>query len=168
MALHGEVLLVKSLRRADTQYHIGETMFRTVVIASVLAAGLGAAFAQSNAIEQRKKTFKEWGGAAGAIGKMLRGEEAFALAPVQAGLKTIQSTAKAQIALFPADSKTGGDTKALPAIWDNKAKFDAMFVKLEADTTAALAAIKDEASFKAEMPKVVGSCGACHKEFRAQ
>ena len=35
-----------------------------------------------------------------------------------------------------------------------------------ADAKAAHGAIKDEASFKAEWPKVVANCGGCHKEYR--
>lgn len=70
--------------------------------------------------------------------------------------------------LFPADSKTGGETKALPSIWENKAKFDGIFAKLDTDLAAAITAVKDEASFKAEAPKVLGNCGACHNDFRAK
>lgn len=142
-------------------------MRRTVIFASLFALGAGVALAQGSAIEQRKAKFKEMGGAAGPIGKMMRGEEAFDLAKVQAGLKTIQANAKVVATLFPPDSKTG-DTKALPAIWDDKAKFDAFFPKLEAAAGAALAAIKDEATMKAEMPKVLGNCGGCHNDFRAK
>lgn len=142
-------------------------MRRALILASVLAVGVGAAFAQSAAIGQRKEQFKAMGGGAGPIGKMLRGEDAFDLAKVQSGLKAIQANAKTLPALFPDDSKTG-DTKALPAIWENKAKFNGIFAKLDADATAALAAIKDEATLKSEMPKVLGNCGACHTDFRAK
>lgn len=142
---------------------------RRIVLASVLAAvAAGAAYAQSAAIGQRKEILKSWGQALRPVGPMLRGEAAFQLAPVEAALKTISGKAGEVAKLFPDDSKTGGDTKALPAIWQDKAKFDGIFVKLEADAKAALAAIKDEASFKANMPKVLGNCGACHNDFRAK
>jgi secreted PhoX family phosphatase len=59
-----------------------------------------------------------------------------------------------------------GDTNALPAAFDNKADVMARLDKLAADAKAAGAAIKDEASFKAEWPKVVSNCGGCHKEYR--
>ena len=42
-------------------------------------------------------------------------------------------------ALFPDDSKTGGDTAALPAIWENKSDFDARFAAFGKDAAAALA-----------------------------
>jgi cytochrome c556 len=142
-------------------------MRRIVILASVFAVGIGAALAQSGAIDQRKAQMKTMGGAAGAIGKMLKGEEAFDLAKAKGGLEAIAKAAKASVAFYPDDSKTG-DTKVLPAIWDNKAKFDGLFAKLEADAMAAHAAIKDEASFKAEAGKVFANCGACHNDFRAK
>ncbi|HXW20109.1 MAG TPA: cytochrome c, partial [Roseiarcus sp.] len=70
--------------------------------------------------------------------------------------------------LFPDNSKTGEDTHALPAIWENKADFVAHFQKLGADSTALLASIKDEATFKAEMPGLFKDCGACHETYRAK
>ena len=39
--------------------------------------------------------------------------------------------------LFPDNSKTGGDTAALPAIWENKADFDAKLTKFVAEAKAA-------------------------------
>jgi cytochrome c556 len=142
-------------------------MRRTVVLATLLTLGTGLAVAQNvDVIKQRKELFKAMGvNAGGPMGKMLRGEEAFDLAKVQAGLKVIIENTPKVAKLFPADSQTGGETKVLPAAWTDKAKFDAIFPKLVADATAASAAIKDEASFKAEAGKVLGNCGACHKEF---
>ncbi|MGL5447886.1 MAG: c-type cytochrome [Rhabdaerophilum sp.] len=142
-------------------------MRRLVLAASLVAIGLGAAYAQSNPIKDRQDLFKTWGAALRPVGPMLRGEAPFELARVQDALKTISEGAPKVAALFPAGSGTG-ETKALPVIWTDNAKFLGLFTKLEADAKAAAAAIKDEASFKAEMPKVLGNCGVCHNEFRAK
>jgi cytochrome c556 len=142
-------------------------MRRFVLVAGLVAVTAGAALAQSAAIAERKAIFKSWGGAAGPVGKMMRGEDAFDLAKVQDALKLLSDTAKVA-SLFPADSKEGGETKALPNIWTENAKFAAIFPKLASDAKAAQGAIKDEASFKTEWPKVVGNCGTCHTEFRAK
>ena len=48
------------------------------------------------------------------------------------------------------------------------ADLDARFKKLGADATAALATIKDEASFKATMPGVLNNCGGCHEKYEAK
>jgi cytochrome c556 len=142
-------------------------MRRSVILAAMFAVGVGAAFAEGSAIEQRKAQFKGMSGGAGAIAKMMKGEAPFDLAKVQSGLKTIEANAKTLPTLFPDDSKTG-DTKALPLIWEKKADFEGRFAKLGAAATAALGAIKDEATLKAEMLKVLSNCGGCHMEYRAK
>jgi cytochrome c556 len=141
-------------------------MIRILSLAAALAVGATAVYAQSAAIGQRKEILKSFGGAMKEPSGMAKGEVAFDLAKVQASLKTIAAGVPKLPALFPDDSKTGGETQALPAIWEKKADFEAGFKKLEADAKAAAAAIKDEASFKTEWPKVGANCGACHKVYR--
>ena len=51
-------------------------------------------------------------------------------------------------------------------IWEKKADFTAGFDKFAKDADDASAAIKDEASFKTEWPKVMANCGGCHKVYR--
>jgi cytochrome c556 len=149
------------------------TMLRKISITAlaagvVCAVGVTAVLAQSSAIGARKDILKSFGGATREPGLMLRGEAPFDLAKVQAALKVYQDGAPKLPALFPDDSQTGGETKALPIIWTEKDKFNAIFTKLASDASAAATAIKDEASFKTEMPKVLGNCGACHNTYRAK
>lgn len=142
-------------------------MRRFAVIAAVLAATMGAALADSPAIGERQALLKEMGKAVQPVAKMLRGEADFNLPTVKASLKTIETNAAKLPSLFPDDSRTG-DTKALPAIWEEKDKFVAIYAKLESDAKAADGAITDLASLKANMPKVLGNCGACHQAYRAK
>lgn len=142
-------------------------MIRPLLIAALLAATAAPALADSPAIAQRKALLKEMGQAAGPVGKMLRGDDAFDLAKVQNALKVIAANTAKLPDLFPDDSQTG-DTKALPAIWQNKSDVVARFGKLHQEAAAAAPAITDEASFKAQMPKVLGNCGACHQTYRAK
>jgi cytochrome c556 len=100
------------------------------------------------------------------IGGMMRGQEPFDLAKVQSGLKVFAENPKKAAALFPESSKNAEKTEALPTIWENKAKFESIMAKLSQDAQTAMASIKDEATFKAEMPKVLQNCGACHNDFR--
>ena len=67
-----------------------------------------------------------------------------------------------------AQTKTGGDTAALPAIWDNKADFDAKFTKFGADAKAAQGAVKDLDTFKAAFGGLTKNCGGCHETYRAK
>ncbi|MDE2579272.1 MAG: cytochrome c [Hyphomicrobiales bacterium] len=147
---------------------------KIIFAAALVAFGAGAAVAESAAptgvaaIKARQEILKGFGKAAKPVGAMAKGEAPFDLAVVQNALKTFAEGSKKLPGLFPDDSKEGGDTEALPRIWDEKAKFNAGYDKLAADSTAALAAIKDEASFKANAGKVFGDCKACHDDYRAK
>jgi cytochrome c556 len=141
-------------------------MKRTIVVASLLALGVTAAIAQSNVVEQRQNLMKEMAAQTRPIGGMMRGQEPFDLAKVQAGLKVFAENPKKAASLFPESSKDAPKTEALPTIWENKAKFDSIMTKLSQDAQTAMASIKDEATFKTEMPKVLSNCGACHNDFR--
>jgi len=136
--------------------------------AAALALGAGAASAQSDPISQRKALMKTVGDSTRAPAAMLKGEQPFDLAPVQAALRAMQAAGKQMPGLFPDDTKTGGDTAATAKVWENKADFNAKWAKFEADSTAALAKVTDEASFKATYPDVVRSCGGCHQDYRAR
>ena len=141
-------------------------MKRSVYIASLLALGVTAAIAQSNVVEQRQTLMKEMGAQTRPLGGMLRGQEPFDLAKVQSGLKVFVENPKKFVTLFPESSKNAEKTEALPSIWENKAKFDSIAMKLSTDAQTALTTIKDEATLKTELPKVLQNCGACHNEFR--
>jgi cytochrome c556 len=83
----------------------------------------------------------------------------FDLAKVHGLLKVVQEHGTKLKGLWPDDSQTGGETKALPAVWQKKSDFLVGFDKLTADAKAAATAIKDEVSFKTEWPKVTANCG---------
>ena len=141
-------------------------MMKKMLLAAAVVAMASGAIAAGDPIADRKDIFKGWGDATKPNAGALKGEAPFDLAKAQAALKAYSDGVKKLPALFPDTSKTGGKTEALPSIWENKAKFEGIFAKLDKDATAALAAIKDEASFKAEFPKVLGNCKACHDDFR--
>jgi cytochrome c556 len=142
-------------------------MLRVLSIIAALAVAATAAYSQNlEAIKQRQEAMKAVGAAAKGPGAMIKGEAGFELGKVQTALKVYQEQARKLPSLYPDDSKTGGDTAALPAVWEKKQEFIAGYEKLAKDAAAAATTIKDEASFKREWPKVMESCGACHKAFR--
>jgi cytochrome c556 len=136
---------------------------RTVLAVTVLAFGATAVFA--DAIADRKALMKQQGAQAAQGNKFMKGEEPFDLAKAKHIFEVWAETSAKTSALFPDNSKTG-DTAALPAIWEKKAEFDALAAKLGTDAKAALANVKDEASFKATFPEVLKDCGGCHRPFR--
>ena len=99
---------------------------------------------------------------------MFKGNAKFDLAKVQAAIKTIQEKAAIIPKLFPDDTKSGGDTEALPAIWDNKADFEERFKKLADAAKTAETTITDETTFKTEWPVLGGNCSGCHKKYRKE
>jgi cytochrome c556 len=111
---------------------------------------------------------KTQGAQMGQAAKFMKGEEPFDLAKAQALFTKLAETADAAPALFPDTSKTGGETAALPAVWEKMDDFKARFVKMSADAKAAAASTKDEASFKAALPTVGQNCGGCHELYRAK
>ena len=141
-------------------------MLRVVAVLAALAVGATAVWAQNAAgIAARKEAMKAFGGAAKGPGAMNKGDAPFELPKVQASLKTIEETAAKAKGLFGDDTKTG-ETDALPAAFEKKPDLLARFDKMGEAAKAAAGTIKDEATFKAEWPKVVGNCGGCHKEYR--
>ena len=142
-------------------------MLRAALLAVSLLALPSIASAQNlDVIKERKKNFQAMGDAAKPTGEMLKGEADFDIAAVKNAIKVFQEKAALQPKLFPDDSKEGGKTEALPAIWENKADFEERFVKLAQAAKAADASITDVDTFEAEWPKVMGNCGGCHKKYR--
>jgi len=142
-------------------------MRRLATVAIILACGIGGVLA-ADVIAQRRALMKNDGIAAKKLFDMANGKAPFNLAIAQASLKTLANGAEKTPLLFPDDSKTGGGTAALPAIWENKADFNARFAKFSKDVAAAIAATHDKASFKAVAPAVFENCSSCHERYKAQ
>jgi cytochrome c556 len=140
-------------------------MVRGISLVAAVLIGATTVYAQSAAISARQESMKAIAGAAKEPGAVMKGEAKFDLAKVHSSLAVYQEQAEKLKNLWPDDSKSG-DTAALPAVWEKKSDFITLFDKLAANAKAAAANIKDEASFKAEWPKVMSSCGGCHKEYR--
>lgn len=143
--------------------------YRVLLVVGAALAGAGLAAAQDlDMIKARRELLKSMGKATKEPGLMLKGEAEFDLVKVQAALQIYQEQAPKLVKMFPETAKTGGDTEALPAIWENgnKADFEQRYTKLAADAKAAAASIKDEIGFSDEFPKIVAQCGGCHKIYR--
>lgn len=142
-------------------------MKRLATMAVILACGIGGVIA-ADVIAQRRALMHDDGIAAKKLFDMAEGNAPFDLAVAQASLKTLANGAEKTPLLFPNDSKTGGGTAALPAIWENKADFNARFAKFSKDVAEAIATTRDEASFKAVAPRVFENCGGCHELYKAK
>jgi cytochrome c556 len=135
----------------------------------MLAAGalvLAATAAQSDAIAARKALMKANGEQAKVGAAIAKGEAPFDAAKVQTIFATFVNAADKAPALFPDNSKTGGKTEALPAIWRNKVDFEARLAKFGADAKAAQDEVKDLATFKAVWSGLIRkNCTGCHEKY---
>ena len=73
-------------------------------------------------------------------------------------------------ALFPPGSEKGHDTKALPAIWSDRAGFEKAGANLvaAADKLSEVAKTGDKAAFAEQFEAMGKACGACHRNYRAR
>ena len=70
---------------------------------------------------------------------------------------------------FHASTKdTSEKTRALPAIYENEAKFKEAADRFQKAAAKLPAAAKDEAAFKAAAGETAKTCGGCHNDFRAK
>jgi cytochrome c556 len=142
-------------------------MKRFVLVATMLALGISFAAAESP-IAERKALMKKNGDAAKLGAQFVKGEAPFDLAKAKAIFATYAAAAAKMPALFPADSKTGEKTEALPVIWEKMDDFKAKFQKLGADAKAAEAKVTDLDSFKTQFSAVQKNCGGCHQTYRVK
>ncbi len=91
-------------------------MIRNVLAMTAVAVGVTAVMAQSDLVSQRKALMKGNGQHAGAISKMVKGEEPFDAAKVTAAFAQWTETARKLPGLFPGPPKPGEETRALPTI----------------------------------------------------
>lgn len=72
--------------------------------------------------------------------------------------------------MFPPGTEHGENTRALPAIWTNRAEFDKDSEQLaeEATKLSKIAQSGDREAFAAQVKVLGDACSACHKQFRAR
>jgi cytochrome c556 len=141
-------------------------MIRTMLAMTVIAFGISAVVAQSDPIAQRRALMKTNGEQNRVATDMLEAKRPFDLAAAKKVFASFEEAATKFKDLFPDTSKTGGDTAALPAIWENKADFEAKLAKFAADSKAAGAATTDLDTLKAQIAEVRKNCGGCHNTYR--
>lgn len=141
----------------------------TTVLATLgLLALAGPAIAQADVIAERRAGLKRMGGHTEAIKPVV---------DAKGDVKALQPRIDDMIvwfrglpALFPPGSGTG-DTKALPAIWQDFDRFQAANTALlgQLATLKAAAAAGDTAAFAAAYAETGPKfCGGCHRSFRAR
>ena len=140
---------------------------RTMLAALAVGLSVGAVVAQSDPIAARKALMKGNNDNARIAVQMMRGQQPFDAAKVEAAFAQWAETAQKLPGLFPEDSKTGGKTLATPKIWQNKKDFDekaAAFAKSVAENRDKAKSSLD--GLKAAIPVVGKACDNCHEDYR--
>jgi cytochrome c556 len=144
-------------------------MIRAFLAVAAIALGVGVALAQQDPIAARRALMKANGDEAKMGAAMAKGEAPFDLAKARKMFATFQDASAKAPALFPDNSKTGGDTAAKPEIWEAMDDFKARLVKLGADAKAAAESVTDLDSFKAAFGNIgKNDCGGCHEKYRVK
>lgn len=139
-----------------------------VLVGSVAAAAggrTGAPDASADVIAGRQAAFRMSGALFGglrAVGESGADPKSQAFAA-----RSLAGWARAIPGMFPAGSD-GGKSKALPAVWSDRAGFEARAADYAAAAgkLADLAKAGDAAGFKAQLPAVGAACKACHDTYR--
>jgi cytochrome c556 len=129
-------------------------------VATVAQDAFVAPATPEEAVTLRKNLMREDGG-------ILRGAADLTGAEAVAAMQTLQTNYSHIPALFPENSIVG-ESKALPAIWENWDAFVAIAKTGEDAAAAGLAAAEagDAAGYAAALQALGGTCGACHQQFR--
>lgn len=151
----------------------------------VIAAGLVFSFAAQalfvgralaidepqNVVKYRQAVMKAIGGHTGAIVGVVKGEVSY-VAHVTAHARGINEMSKLIPDLFPPGTSNAdvADSRALPKIWEDRAKFDAAAKELEVQSAKLITAAEggDAGAIGAQLQNLGKACGGCHKPFRAE
>jgi cytochrome c556 len=134
-------------------------------LALVAAAFATTAVLAASPIEERQAAMKAVGKATGELAKIAKKEVDFDAATVKANAQTIHDKLTAAKVLFPEGSETGYKTHALPAIWTDRATFEAALKRAQ-EASLAMTQVTTEQEFMPALNKLGGACKNCHEKFR--
>jgi cytochrome c556 len=141
---------------------------KSMLAALGLVALAGTALAQAEVIAERRAGLKRMGGHMEAMKPVVEAKgDVKALEP---RIDDMIAFYRNLPALFPPGSGTG-DTKALPAIWQDFGRFQELNLALlgQLSTLKAAAGAGDTAAFAAAYQATGPQyCGTCHRPFRAR
>lgn len=140
--------------------------------ASILAvsAPASAQFSKpEDAIKYRQSAMFIMAQNVGRLGAMAQGRMPFDAKVAADAAATAEFMSKLPWAAFGDGTDKGGNTRAKPEIWTEKAKFNEYAEKLQVETAKLSAAAKTGSldNIKAAMGGVGGSCKSCHDSFQA-
>ena len=144
--------------------------FVLAAAAVTLAAPAQAQFAKpEDAIKYRKAALTVMAAHFGRVAAMANGRIPFDAGAAASNAAIAESMSKLPWAAF-GEGTDKGETRALPGIWSDKAKFTAASEKMQGEMSklALVAKGGNIDAIKAQVGATGGSCKACHDDFRKE
>jgi cytochrome c556 len=118
-------------------------------------------------IKERMELMKSLGDRMKEMGAMVKGKAPFDAAAMADSARKIQQTAPEIAHLFP-EGSLHKLSKALPAVWKEREKFNELTERLiqEAGNLNDVAMTGDRRSMMIQFTKVGKTCSSCHTDFR--
>ena len=148
-----------------------------LAVSAAAVAGIGTAlpaaaqFAKpEDAIKYRQSALSVMGTHFGRIGAVVQGKAPYDPKATIENANIVLAMSKLPYVAFVEGSDKGGNTKAKPEIWTERAKFDAAAGKMQEEAVKFAAATKggNLDQIKAAAGALGGACKACHDDFRAK
>jgi len=138
-----------------------------VMLVALAVPAVSAASEPGDIIKYRQNVMEGNGAHASAAEAIIQGKVEFK-GHLPDHARALEAFTRNIPALFPPGSDTGAETRALEAIWKNRADFEkrAKDVETKAAAFAKAVASKDDAQIQASFKELNDGCNACHKEFR--
>lgn len=139
--------------------------------AAALTTPASAQFAKpEDAIKYRQSAMTMIAAHFGRLGAMANGKAPFDAKQAAENAAVVESLAKLPWAAFGEGTDKGGNTKALPEIWKEQAKFKEAADKLVAEAAKLSAAAKVGTldSLKAAFGNAGGACKGCHDNYKGK
>jgi cytochrome c556 len=141
---------------------------RFALAAALTTLGVTAVVAQSDPIAARKDLMKGNDGNARILVRIMRGDEPYDAAKVNAAFAQFAETAQKLPNLFPDNSKSGGRTKATPKIWQTRGDFDAKIAAFAKVVAEHRDKVRSADEVKAALPAIGRACDNCHEQYRGR
>ncbi|MBX6425196.1 MAG: cytochrome c [Variibacter sp.] len=147
-------------------------MFRTGFAVAALAFATTAVLAQSGALEQRNALMKSvWRDAWRPVTQMVRGQEPYEQAKVDAAFAKLAEIAAKLPPLWPANSigvAPDANFSSSAKIWENKADFEAKLANFTKAVNENRSKAKNLDELKTVYQVVNKTCDDCHESYRVR
>lgn len=141
---------------------------RLVVVLSGALLGavvLSSAGVAQNVISERKAVMKRLGDQSDLGAAMLKGQLPYDPAKAAAIFASYKGALDGYVGLFPTGSDRG-ETKATPAIWSDRAGFEAAKAAFDKAVAENSGTVGTADGFKASFVAVANACRSCHQSFK--